>query len=170
MESHEFTELVEKHSQLIRAFLWRRAGGLDVAISEVDDLAADVWTVVWQRRAHIPPLDNEIAVRAWLIQISRHILANNIRKTDTRRRISNTLKPEELTQASAEAIVLRDESLRNMFSLLTAGEQEVMALTLWEDLRPQEIAQALHLSENAVSLRLFKARAKIKKALENEKD
>jgi RNA polymerase sigma factor (sigma-70 family) len=57
-----------------------------------------------------------------------------------------------------------------MFSLLTAGEQEVMALTLWEDLRPQEIAQALHLSENAVSLRLFKARAKIKKALENEKD
>ena len=170
METQEFEQLVRAHTDLVRAFIWRRSAGLDVAVSNPEDIAAEVWSIAWQRREAAPALEDVSAITAWLLQIARHLLANHIRKTDTRRRITNTLRQEELVLASAESLLIADETLREVFDVLTPAEKEVMALSLWEGLGPHEIAVILGATDNAVSLRLHKARNKIKTLLEKQKD
>ncbi len=170
METQDFEALVRAHTDVVRAFIWRRSQGLDAGVSDPDDIAADVWAVAWQRRETAPAAEDAAANTAWLLQIARHLLANHIRKTDTRRKISSTLKQEELTLASAESLVIADETLRGAFDCLTPGEKEVLALSLWEGLRPSEIARVIGASENAVSLRLHKSRNKISNFLESQKE
>lgn len=163
MEAVEFTDVVRSHGDPVRAFIWRRAGGLDPGVSDPDDIWAEVWVVAWQKRADAPEVADATAMRAWLFRIARLTLANHIRKTVLRRSKVAWLRREEVE--SAEAVVLADEHLHELFALLTAGEREVMALTVWEDLAPAQIAEVLGITPNAVSLRLFKARQKISEAL-----
>ena len=66
--------------------------------------------------------------------------------------------------------MLSDETLKEVFACLTPGEKEVMSLTLWEGLRPSEIAAVIGATDNAVSLRLHKARQKISEVLNAQKE
>jgi len=161
VQAEEFTLLVEHNAAIVRAFIWRRSGGLDVGVSTPEDIAAEVWTVAWQRRDVAPAEVDAAATKAWLLQIARHVLANHIRKTQGRRSIINSLRPEIVTAASAEALVIQDETIREIFATLSPAEREVMALSIWEGLAPQEIAVVIGSSANAVSIRLHKARKKI---------
>ena len=164
MQAQEFEQLFNNHSHSVRAFIWRRSSGLDTGISSADDIEADVWSIAWARRDAAPTQsDFELA---WLFQISRHVLANHIRKSDTRRKISNTFHPDEITSLAADSLVLLNEEIAEVFSILSASEREVMALTVWEDLKPAQISLVLGISANAVSIRLNKARKKISEFLE----
>ncbi|MEY3696592.1 MAG: hypothetical protein RJA41_242 [Actinomycetota bacterium] len=164
MHAQEFEQLFNNHSHSVRAFIWRRSNGLDTGISSADDIEADVWSIAWARRDAAPTQsDFELA---WLFQISRHVLANHIRKSDTRRKISNTFHPDEITSLAADSLVLLNEEIAEVFSILSASEREVMALTIWEDLKPAQISLVLGISANAVSIRLNKARKKISEYLE----
>ena len=163
MTVEEFTQLVKQHGDAVRAFLYRRGGGLDAGVSDLEDIAADVWTIAWAKREQAPELEEESAMRAWLLQIARLTLANHIRKTVARRQWGVT--QEDIAVASTEHIVLADEDLRRGFAALTASEKEVFSLTVWEGLKPTEIATVLGISPNAASLRLFKARTKIAEIL-----
>lgn len=167
MEADEFRELVNQHADSVRAFVWRRGGGLDEAVSGPEDICAEVWSIAWQRRSSAPELTEVGASKAWVLQIARHVLANHIRKTVTRRGISSTFRQEELTTASAESMVIDDANIREIFGVLSAGEKEVMALTIWEGLKPAEIAAVIGASANSVSIKLHKARAKISAHLES---
>lgn len=164
MHAQEFEQLFNNHSHSVRAFIWRRSNGLDTGISSADDIEADVWSIAWARRDAAPTQsDFELA---WLFQISRHVLANHIRKSDTRRKISNTFHPDEITSLAADSLVLLNEEIAEVFSILSASEREVIALTVWEDLKPAQISLVLGISANAVSIRLNKARKKISEYLE----
>ena len=164
MQTQEFEQLFNKYSHSVRAFIWRRSAGLDVAISSADDIEADVWSIAWSRK-EAAPVDVELEL-AWLFQISRHVLANHIRKSDTRRKIANTFHPEEISELAADSLVLLNEEIAEVFKLLNASEREVMALTVWEGLKPAQISVVLGVTTNAVSIRLNKARKKISEYLE----
>lgn len=163
MTVEEFTLVVKNHGDAVRAFLYRRGGGLDAGVSDLEDIAADVWAVAWSKRDQAPAMPEESAMRAWLLQIARLTLANHIRKTVARRQwgVSN----EDIAVASTEHIVIADEDLRRGFDCLSPSEKEVFSLTVWEGLKPAEIASVLGISANAASLRLFKARTKIAEIL-----
>ena len=109
MQTQEFEQLFNKYSHSVRAFIWRRSAGLDVAISSADDIEADVWSIAWSRK-EAAPVDVELEL-AWLFQISRHVLANHIRKSDTRRKIANTFHPEEISELAADSLVLLNEEI-----------------------------------------------------------
>ena len=94
------------------------------------------------------------------------MLTNHIRKTDVRRKYGSTLDPEEISTLAADALVLINEEVTEIFAVLNSSEREVMALTVWEDLKPNQIALVLGISPNAVSIRLNKARKKISNYLE----
>jgi RNA polymerase sigma-70 factor (ECF subfamily) len=164
MQKEEFEHLFNSYAKSVRAFIWRRSNGLDVGVSSVDDIEADVWTIAWARKDAAPTeLELELP---WLFQIARHVLANHIRKNVTRRKISNTLNPDELTSLAADALVLLNEEIVGVFSVLNASEREVMALTVWEGLKPAQISVVLGVTPNAVSIRMNKARKKISEYLE----
>jgi RNA polymerase sigma-70 factor (ECF subfamily) len=164
MQTQEFEQLFNNHSHSVRAFIWRRSAGLDVGVSSADDIEADVWSIAWSRREAAPE-QSEMEL-AWLFQISRHALANHIRKSDTRRKISNTFHPDEIAAVAADSLVLLNEEIAEVFKTLNASEREVMALTVWEGLKPAQISLVLGISPNAVSIRLNKARKKISDYLE----
>ena len=70
--SHEkFEALFMQNADLVRRYIARRHVGDDV-----DDLAAEVFTIAWQRYATIP-LDAELP---WLYRTAWNVLANAHRK------------------------------------------------------------------------------------------
>ena len=73
MDTLEFEQLVRTHADTVRAFIWRRSSGLDVGVSEPDDIAAEVWAVAWQRRSSAPVAEDNSAATAWLLQIARQL-------------------------------------------------------------------------------------------------
>jgi RNA polymerase sigma-70 factor (ECF subfamily) len=163
MDAVEFTALVHQHGDAIRAFLWRRTSGLDVGVSATEDIEAEVWATAWQKNESIPE-DKEVQL-PWLYAIARNHTANHIRKTVNRRnKIAHLFSSEPAS--STESIVLADLDLQRAFESLSAGEREVMTLSVWEDLSPSQIAEILGVSANAVSMKLFKARQKISEILE----
>ena len=163
MTVEEFTIVVRCHADAVRAFLFRRGSGLDNGVSEIDDIAADVWAIAWAKRSQAPGFEDVDGMRAWLFKIARLTLANHIRKTVARRQWG--VSEADIAVASTEHIVIADEDLRRGFDSLTDGEKEVFALTVWEGLKPAEIADVLGITANAASLRLFKARTKIAEIL-----
>lgn len=163
MDAVEFTALVHHHGDAIRAFLWRRASGLDVGVSAVEDIEAEVWATAWQKREQLPL--EAAAQLPWLYTIARNLTANHIRKTVNRRNKVATLFSSEAV-SSAEAIVVADLTLQGALAVLTSAEREVMVLSVWENLGPAEIATLLDITPNAVSLRIHKARQKISDYLE----
>lgn len=165
MDEQQFHQLVHDQADLVRAFVFRRAGGLDAGVSSVEDIVAEVWAVAWQRRLTAPALSEEAACRAWLLQIARFLISNHIRKTVGHRETDRTLRPAELTTASAEAIVVADLELQSALNSLNPAEREAFALNIWEGLTPKQIAVVTNSSPNAVALRLHRARKKIKTAL-----
>ena len=165
MDSEAFTGLVHEHADAVRAFIWRRAGGLDVGVSTPDDFHSEVWAVAWQRRLTAPDVANSAACRAWLLQISRHLIANHIRKTVGHRETDRMLRPSEVLAASAEAIAVADLELQRAIAALQPAEREALALSVWEGLTPKQIAVVTNSSANAVSIRLHRARKKLAAAL-----
>jgi RNA polymerase sigma-70 factor (ECF subfamily) len=51
---------------------------------------------------------------------------------------------------------------------LSAADAELMRLWAWEELGPAEIAQVVGMSANAVSIRLHRARRKLKSLLDEQ--
>lgn len=162
-----FAQTVDTYLHPLYAFIYRRSMGLDSALSSPDDIVADTWAIAWQKRDQAP--DDEELTAAWLFQIARHLLANHIRRTQTLRKHTATLDPELVSRFNAESLVIADDELKRIFDLLTAGEKEVLALTLWEGLEPRQIAHITASTPNAVSLKLHKARKKISEFYEKEK-
>jgi DNA-directed RNA polymerase specialized sigma24 family protein len=72
-----FSQYIDDHADAVRAYIWRRAGGLDAAISTPDDIAADVWVTAWQKRDEAPEPSSPGAARAWMLRIARFTLANH---------------------------------------------------------------------------------------------
>lgn len=162
-----FAQTVETYLHSLYSFIYRRSQGLDPALSSAEDILADTWAIAWQKRDQAP--EEEGLVAAWLYQIARHLLANHIRRTQTLRKHSATLDPDLVSRFNAEGLVIADDELKRIFNLLTDGEKEVLALTLWEGLEPRHIAHVTLSTPNAVSLKLHKARKKISEFYEKEK-
>ncbi|MFZ9309780.1 MAG: RNA polymerase sigma factor [Candidatus Nanopelagicales bacterium] len=162
-----FAQTVETYLHSIYSFIYRRSQGLDPAISSAEDIVADTWAIAWQKREQAP--EDEGLVAAWLYQIARHLLANHIRRTQTLRKHSAALDPDLVSRFNAEGLVIADDELKRVFNLLSDGEKEVLALTLWEGLEPRHIAHITSSTPNAVSLKLHKARKKISEYYEKEK-
>ena len=75
------------------------------------------------------------------------------------------LLQEEDSSPSAETLALVDVSLAEAWKKLTLAERQVISLTAFEGLTVPEAAKALEISNNALSIRLSRARANLAKIL-----
>jgi RNA polymerase sigma-70 factor (ECF subfamily) len=62
--------------------------------------------------------------------------------------------------SSAEDRVVADESVRAALAALSDDDRELLTLHAWDGLGARELAAVLHISENAVAVRLSRARAR----------
>jgi RNA polymerase sigma-70 factor, ECF subfamily len=150
-----FEEIARELIDPLRHFLARRT---DPATA--DDVLSDTLLVCWRRLDDVP--DNALP---WAYGVARNCLANAQRGERRRQRlvakISVVAPPEETTEAPDS----RDEELLEALAALRPEDAELLRLWAWERLTPAEIATVLQITANAASIRLHRAREKLREEL-----
>lgn len=157
----KFRRLYDRNFVPVRNYCLRR-----LPVGEVNDAVAEVFLVAW-RRIDDAPQDEE--ARLWLYGVARNVIRNVERSMRRQTRLGNKLRrvgsppypsPETL-------IVRRSEDRRVLAALggLSRGDQEMLRLSIWEELSNGEIAEVLGIEAHAVTMRLSRARNRLAKKL-----
>lgn len=134
--------------------------------ADAEDVVAEAFAVAWRRFADAPA-DHD-GRRAWLFGIARNCLLN-ARRADGRRealhvRIVSASPADGLAHPAEDADARLD--LAAAWQRLRAEEQEVLALTAFDDLDARQAARVLGISAGGYRLRLMRARRALRRALD----
>ena len=144
----------------LRRYLARRT---DPATA--DDVLAETLLVCWRRLDDVPadPLP-------WAYGVARNCLANAARGVRRQQRLAARIAvvdpPAASTPGPGED---GDPDLTEALAALREEEAELLRLWAWERLTPAEIAEVLDVTPNAVSIRLHRARQRLKDELDRRK-
>ncbi|MEI7742918.1 MAG: sigma-70 family RNA polymerase sigma factor [Chloroflexota bacterium] len=143
-------------------YLARRA-----APDAVEDLFAEVLAVAWRRRADLP-VGEELP---WLYGTARRVLANHRRAGSRFGRLLERLAFHQRSAGPGPAAgrAAGDLDLDAAMAALSAVDAEVLRLWAWEELAPREIGAVLGISANAASIRLHRAKERLRSRLETER-
>ena len=147
----DFAAVYTEHLPAISRYLARR-----VERDAVEDLAADVFALAWRKRESVTRGEE----LPWLYRIAANLVANHRRKLAASTSFIASLRPADSAPA-ADDIVIADQQLANAWKQLQPADREVIALATFEELSIGEIASALGISANAVSIRLHRARKRL---------
>jgi RNA polymerase sigma-70 factor (ECF subfamily) len=139
-------------------YLARRA-----APDAVEDLFADAMVVAW-RRVEAVPLGAEIP---WMLGVARKVLANHRRAAGRFGRLLEGLARVEPRRRDLGAApdAVGDPELAAALASISAADAEILRLAAWDELSPREIAAVLEISANAASVRLHRARRRLRAEL-----
>lgn len=146
-------------------FVQRRIGP-----DRAEDVVAEAMLVVWRRVDEVPnePGDS----RAWLFGIARNCLLNSHR---TRRRhealavrLADTvaLIPTMGVVSDAADLVARRVDVAAAWARLSASDQEILSLSVFEDLTSSQAGAVIGISAGAYRLRLSRVRRALRRDLE----
>jgi len=124
--------------------------------ADVDDIVADTLLVLWRRLDDVPAG----AELPWCYNVARNCVANLRRSALRRERLVHRLAIEPPVAVDEPA-----PDVAAALAALSAKDREVVLLWAWEELAPREIAIAVGTSANAVSLRLSRAKRRLKSHL-----
>lgn len=150
---------VQAHPDLLR-FAQRR-----VHPSHAEDVAADAFLVAWRRFEEAPALPGDR--RAWLFGIARNCLLNTRRGEQRRTALAVRIAdvgPGEATWTADE--IAERVDLARAWQRLDAAQQEVLALTAFDDLTSAEAARVLGTTATGYRLRLMRARRALRHHLD----
>ena len=151
-----FEALVPALVDPLRRFLARRT---DPATA--DDVLAETLLVCWRRLDDVPeePLP-------WAYGVARNCLANATRGVRRQERLAARIAvvdpPSDTTAGPGED---DDPDLVEAIGALREEDAELLRLWAWEQLTPAEIAAVLDVTPNAVSIRLHRARERLREEL-----
>jgi RNA polymerase sigma factor (sigma-70 family) len=153
-----FEELYTGFYQPITGYVRRR---LAADGSEADDVVAEIFVVAWRRLESIPlPPDD----RLWLYGVARRITAQSRRTRWRQGRLFDRVAREPVPQGPPTEDPVHDR-VRAVVASLRRRDREVLELVFWDRLSHAEIAALLGCSENAVALRLRRAKDRVVKSL-----
>ena len=148
--------------------LWRYVQRRCINTEEARDTLSEVFLVAWRRLEDVP-VGKE--ARLWLFGVARNLVKTNWRKrkrsSDLVDRIGNEISiksstHEELDNSGVLKII-------KALQFLSENDQEILRLVAWEDLSHKEISVVLGCSENAVAIRIRRARVRLMKVMQTEK-
>lgn len=155
MNADEFTETFRQYLPKVSKYLAYRVNSNDV-----EDLASRIFEIAWQKR-NTCPAGKELP---WIYKISGFVVSNHRRKVTA---LSLSLFDTDATAPSAEDLVIADLSIKQAWARLDAKDRAVLALVAYEELTISEISIALGISNNAVSVRLHRARTNFNSLLKD---
>lgn len=159
---HAFRRLYAEHFDSVLGFALRRVDRPEDAA----DVTADTFLVVWRRLAHVPPAPD---TRPWLYGVARRVLANHRRGDRRRSALGARLKRELATSVpDTSDQVVQHADVTAAMRRLSARDQEVLELHLWEGLESREIAEVLGTTTTVVRPRLYRARSRLRDLLGND--
>lgn len=155
-----FRVLFDDNYSSLLAYAARRV----VLYEDAKDVVADVFVVAWRRRATVP--DDSVEQRMWLYGVARRILSNQhrseLRLTRLYGRVASAafeVVPDHASSDDGSDLTVAVEAL----NALTADDREILLLSLWEDLTPGQIATVMGRSSALVSVRLHRAKVRLRK-------
>ena len=143
----------------LRRFLARRT---DPATA--DDVLSETLLVCWRRFEELPaePLP-------WAYAVARNCLANAERGARRRQRLAARISvvdpPASAVPGPGDAADGGDAEVAEALARLREDDAELLRLWAWERLAPAEIAAVLGITPNAASIRLHRARARLREQL-----
>ncbi|WGY01380.1 sigma-70 family RNA polymerase sigma factor [Nocardioides sp. QY071] len=162
MGEDDFRRLYDAHFDAVLGFALRRTDRPEDAA----DVTADTFLVAWRRLGHVPRGD---AARPWLYGVARRTLANHRRGEGRRAALGDRLR-RQLAHAVADLAdeVVHRADVTAAMRRLSARDEEVLQLHLWEGLEPREIADVLGVPASVVRPRLSRARSRLRELLGND--
>jgi len=134
-------------------FVRRRVESAEVA----EELAADVFRVVWQKWDDGPRTDS-----AWLFTVARNLIGNAYRSRDRLLALQEKLRSAAEPRSGTES---EDLVVQDVMAALRENERDILQLAYWDELSMAEIAGVLGCSESAARVRLHRARAAFRKRM-----
>lgn len=154
--ARRFEEVAAEVFEPLQRYIKRR---IDPDLAE--DVLADVMLTVWRRLDDIPT-DRTLP---WCYGVARRALANQHRSNRRHLRLVERLgaQPPETVPDPGEAGA--DPDLAAALEAMAPDDRELLRLWAWERLEPREIAVVLGVSVNAATLRLSRARKRLRASL-----
>lgn len=146
-----FTHVYEAHYHAVLAYFLRRG----VSAEDAADAAAETFAVAWRRSDQLPEGDP----RPWLYGVARRVLANQHRAERRRAALRNVLQHTARGEEDSDGA---GADLLSALDRMSVSDRELLILTAWEGLAPREIAQSLEVPTSIVSVRLFRARRRLR--------
>lgn len=155
-----FSTLYEQNYSDVLRFLQRRSG-----THRTEDIAHEVFLTAWRRLDDIPVRNDD--ARAWLFVTARNCLLND-RRGEARYealevRVANVAPT--FSEAEDELTALRID-LVAAWGRLRPEDQEVLSLSVWEELPSPQAGRVLGISGAAYRIRLHRARRALRLQLE----
>jgi RNA polymerase sigma factor (sigma-70 family) len=161
-EDARFVTLYERHYRDVYGYCRRRT-----AADRVDDAVADTFLTAWRNITDVPEGTDALP---WLYSVAYRVLGHQWRSASRRAKLHSRLDSLGVTHAVApeELLVLDQESrlVLDALSRLKPADQELLRLTVWEELRHKEIARVLGISVDAVKKRASRARKALAREVE----
>jgi len=161
-----FRSAYQTYYRVVLAFATRRTASR----ADAEDIAGETFAVAWRRIDQMP--GEVLEQKPWLFSIARYVLSNHYRGRSRANRLSELLSvtapmPAEAADAGIEDRSDLADALHALFAL-DEKDQEILLLALWEELSIAEIAKVMHLSRPNVSVRLHRARWRLRAKFESQ--
>ena len=154
----------ERFEHLYRANL---AGILGYALrrcpdsDDAADVVAETFLIAWRRLDEVP----DGSERLWLFGVARRTLANQRRGRLRRSDLADRLRAELLPGRPAVDDDVTAVAVRQAMARLPQQDRELLALAIWDEVTPIEIATMYDIPAATVRSRLLRARTKLRAAL-----
>lgn len=132
-------------------FVRRRVESAEIA----EELAADVFRVVWQKWGDEPRTDI-----AWLLTVARNLVGNAYRTRDRQQALQDKLRAAAVVRGGEDS---GTAAVQDALAQLRDKDRDILQLAYWDGLGTAEIAGVLRCSESAAKVRLHRARAAFRK-------
>ncbi|WP_159029894.1 RNA polymerase sigma factor [Streptomyces marincola] len=149
-----FRGMYAQHYEAVLRYARRRAG-TDAA----PDIAAEVFTTAWRRIDAVPH-----DALPWLYGVARNTVASHARGERHAARLAERWEQEKTARDTADQVAAR-HSVLGAWSSLHEADRELLALIGWEGLTVRQAARALGCSAATCSVRLHRARTRLRRAL-----
>ena len=134
-------------------FVRRRVESAELA----EELAADVFRVVWQKWGDQPRSDI-----AFLLTVARNLIGNAYRSRDRLLALQAKLRAAAELRSGADS---EDMVVHDALAALRDSERDILQMAYWDELSTAEIAGVLGCSQSAAKVRLHRARAAFRKQM-----
>ena len=152
-----FVDLYQEFYGRVHAYCRRRCRA-----ERVDDAVAETFLTAWKRIDDVPQGEGTLP---WLYGVARRVVAHQWRSLSRVDRLRAKLESLGVdSHAPPEDVLVMDEEsvmVLRALSRLKALDQEVLRLSVWEDLNHIEIAQVLNVSHDVIKKRFSRAKKRL---------
>jgi RNA polymerase sigma-70 factor (ECF subfamily) len=160
-EREAFEQFVALHGPRVSRLAYRLLGWH----GDVDDIVQDVFVAALEN-GH--KFRGDSGLQQWITTITLNKCRSHLRRKFLKLKWLRSRSPEEPSDVSSDVDPLRDETssrVRTAVRALPPRDREVIVLYYLEDRTVAQMSQLLGDSENAIDVRLHRARKKLKELL-----